>query len=340
LNSNYWTFPVPGTDNVVVTPPDSEGLVLLSPIAAWIWQNQQLPDLAAIYADHFGIPLAQAEADIRQVLSPGNSVTVKINQKTFQIQLDTEALAEEVLPRLGDLVKTLPHQLVDQPDHTLRLHQTAHATLLDLDGVHLATEPLITAARAQLLQELTRLAEPGRRITTILHAGAVGTPNAAAILAGPSFSGKSTLCAALLQAGLLCLGDDSACLTPTFDVAGMPFALSLREGSWPLFPHLHQPRFLPSNLNGTSPAIPATRLIFVNYQPDAVSTTFDPVPTFDALVALNQSGFWVEHTQPSISAFLAWLARIPIHRLTYSSLPDAVTHVTRLLSPSPLREGL
>jgi hypothetical protein len=326
LNTNYWTFPVPGTDGLVATPPDSEGLFLLNPTAAWIWQNQHLPDLADIYAAHFAIPLSQAQSDIAKILSPGEKISIKINQISFHIHMEGEDLAKEILPRLGPL-PTPP----DPPDHTLHLRQTPHATLLYLNGTHLATDSLVTSARARLLQELTRLSQLNPTFTAILHAGAVGTTRSAAVLAGPSFSGKSTLCAALLDSGLLCLGDDSVCLTPSFEVAGMPFALSLREGSWPLFPHLDRPRFLPSNLNGTSPLVPATRLVFVNYDPAATTTTLDPVPTFDALVALNQSGFWVEHTQPAITAFLDWLARIPLHRLTYSSLSEAVSTVTGLL---------
>lgn len=327
MNSNYWTFRVPGTDGLVATPPDSEGLVLLNPTASWIWQNQDLPDLAELYAAHFGIPLAQAKADIEKILSPGQKVEIKIGQTVFEIHMEGEDLANEILPRLGQLPAS-----TDPPAHTFHLRQTSHAVLIYLDGTHIATESLVTAARAQLLQELTRLAQPNPAFTAILHAGAVGTSRSAAILAGPSFSGKSTLCAALQQQGdLLCLGDDSACLTPDFHIAGMPFALSLREGSWPLFPHLDRPRFLPSNLNGRSPLVPAKHLIFVNYDSSATSTNLDPIPTFDALVALNESGFWIEHTQPAISAFLEWLAQIPVHRLTYSSLADAVASVKTLL---------
>jgi hypothetical protein len=327
LNLNYWTFPVPGTDSVVVTPPDSEGLVLFNSTAAWIWQNRDLPNLSSAYADRFGITLAQAEADIRQTLSPGECVSIKINDKVFEIHLESSALSEEVIPRLGDLHSSI----ISKPDHIFHLRPSAHATLLYLDGRHFGTEHLITAARALLLQELTRLADLSRPITALLHAGAVGTLQASAILAGPSFSGKSTLCAALHQAGMLCFGDDSVCLTPSFEVAGMPFALSLREGSWPLFPRLNSPRFLPSNLNGRSPTVASKVLLFVNYDPEATATTMEPVPIFDALVSINQSGFWVEHTKTAISAFLEWLSRIPIYRLTYSSLTEAVSRVKALL---------
>jgi hypothetical protein len=130
---------------------------------------------------------------------------------------------------------------------------------------------------------------------------------------------------------LLCYSDDSACLTTGFQVAGMPFALSLRESSWHLFPHLDRPRFLPSNLNGTSPSAPPVALIFVEYRPEVHITTLESIATFDALVALQESGFWVQPTKPAIKAVLDWLSRLAIHRLRYSDLNEAVARVRSLL---------
>jgi hypothetical protein len=188
------------------------------------------------------------------------------------------------------------------------------------NGVHFAKEPLITASRAVLLQELARLAIPNRDFRAILHAGAVGTPDACVILAGASLSGKSTLCHALMQEGLLCYSDDSACLTPDFHVAGMPFALAMREGE----------RFRPSNLNGYSPAAPPVALIFVNYQPGA-AVALEPLSAFESFLKLQQSGFWVEHTEHSIGSFLRWLSDVPRYELTYSALPDGISTVTAFL---------
>ena len=125
-----------------------------------------------------------------------------------------------------------------------------------------------------------------------------------------------------MQTGLLCYSDDSACLTPDYQLAGMPFALALREA----------PRFRPSNLDGASPVAPPVALIFVNYEPTAETTTLDPIATFEALVEIQKSGFWVEHTQPAITQFLNWLAGIPRYKLTYSDLTTALPTLTRLLA--------
>jgi hypothetical protein len=242
------------------------------------------------------------------------SETYLINGTRFHLSLSSLDLAEEISSRLAALrVPDAP------PDHFFAVCEEPDGVSLYRNGFRFAKEPLITGARALLLQELTLLSAPDRDFKAILHAGACGTPAAAIILAGPSFSGKSTLCAALTDAGYLCFSDDSACLTPDFQVAGMPFALALREN----------PRFRPSNLAGLSSTVPPVALIFVNYQPDAPECALEPVSAFDSFLELQKSGFWVEHTESAIASFLHWLSAIPRYKLTYSSLPHALVTLTK-----------
>ena len=348
ISRSSWTFPVPSSDALVVAPPDWEGFLLLNPTAAWVWQNSSQPELAKQYADHYGISLAQAECDLGQLLTAWHALVpparcdltaslrfasepraamYEICGTKCLLRLANEEMANELAPRLAALRSSAVI-----PTHTVDLCEHSDGIAIFRDGVPLGIEPLVTGARAILLQELTRLAVPGRHFTAILHAGAVGNSERCVILAGASFSGKSTLCAALMQSGLICYSDDSAVLTPDYRIAGMPFAISLREGSWPLFPHLERPRFVPSNLNGTSPLARPVALVFVNYQATAQVTALESVDTFDTLLALQQSGIWVEHTQPAIGSFLEWLGALPTYRLTYSDMNTAMQQVKALLS--------
>lgn len=348
---NYWTFPVPGGSELVVASSDREGLLLLNTTAAWIWQHREDKNLTAAFADHFGITLAHAEADIREtfrsweLLSKSNPALpsleislpasfrfghdlFQVAEIVFRLNFDSEPFLNEVNPRLAPVRVENANEASLEPDHTFSLVATGeNGYAVFRNGELLVTAPIVTACRAVLLQEMTRLAVPDRNFKLILHAGAVGNAHSCVILAGASYSGKSTLCAATMQSGLFCYSDDSACLTQDFNIAGMPFAISLREGSWPLFPELDRPRFIDSNLNGTSPEAKPVGLIFVNYDPQAETTTVEPVTTFDALARLNASGFWVEHSQEAITAFLHWLGCIPIHELRYSDLQQAVTTV-------------
>jgi hypothetical protein len=319
----FWTFPVPGTDSFVATPSDSEDLLLLNPTAAWLWENRNSPNLACTYAEHFGITFSQAETDIRQTMACWDHLlnpyvlTLAINGTFFRVQLESQQLIDEIEPR----IKALQVPGAPFPAHTFRLFETGFEIHIHLDGKPFASQPFATAARALLLQELTRLAVPNRDFSAILHAGACGNNSAAMILAGASFAGKSTLCAALVEAGYLCYSDDSACLTRSWEVAGMPFALAMRDGK----------RFRPSNLTGSSTSAPVKTLVFVNYQPNAEQVTLDPVDTFSALVALNTSGFWIPHTQQAIKDFLNWLGELPIYRVTYSDKLLAIPHMGALI---------
>jgi hypothetical protein len=283
------------------------------------------------------IPVEQAEADVKATYAgftrffsaipaeplppqpePSQSCvfseTYRIGDTCFRLRLSSLDLAEELSPRLEAL--RAPDAT---PDHTFALREEPDAVSLYRDGFRFAKEPLIAGSRALLLQELTRLAVRNRDFKAILHAGACGTSNACIILAGPSFSGKSTLCAALIDAGFLCYSDDSACLTQHFKVAGMPFALALREN----------PRFRSSNLAGQSPTSPPVALLFVNYQADAPACALHPLSAFDAFIELQKSGFWVEHTESAIASFLNWFSAIPRYKLIYSSLPLALVTLTK-----------
>ena len=151
-------------------------------------------------------------------------------------------------------------------------------------------------------------------------------------------------CAALMACGLLCYSDDSAVIRDDFQVAGMPFPLTLRKAAWPalegvicperLRPHTRpgaEVSFLDSNIPaGASLAAPIEALVFVNYQPHA-QTVMRPLTAFETLLRLRQSGFWIKHTHADIARFLGWLTLLPRYSLTYSRLNEAADEVADLL---------
>jgi hypothetical protein len=261
----------------------------------------------------------------------------------FRVVLEAGDVVEEIAPRLARIAVTgLPPNLHAA---TFTLANGSDRVFVYRDGVCIAQEEKTAGARAILLQEMARMCEPGRKLQAILHAGACGTASGSVLLAGASHVGKSTLCAALMAHGLYCYSDDSAVIDREFRVAGMPFPLVLRKSSWPVIePRLTRMErmsihrragndvgFLPSNLpDNSSPSAPVKALVFVEYQQDA-QIRLEPLTAFDTLLALQRSGFWVEHERGSISRFLSWIMRLPSHRLTYSSLDEAIGAVCGLL---------
>lgn len=330
-------------------------------------------EVVETFADAFGVSQARAAQDISAALADWSSgilappttpaalhdpapsesaaraaVTIDcvLNGRGFRVALEPGDLVEEIAPRLARLaVPALPAGL---PVCAFTLANGPDRVFVYRDGVCIAREEKTAGARAILLQEMAGLCETGRRPQAILHAGACGTATASVILAGASHAGKSTLCAALMAHGLYCYSDDSAVLDHDFRVAGMPFPVVLRPSSWSLM----EPRlanlermtvhrragvdvgFVPSNLPGSSsPSVPVQALLFVEYRAHA-PTTLQPLTPFDALLGLQESGFWVEHDRAAIGRFLHWLALLPCHKLTYSSLDEAIATVQGLLAPS------
>jgi hypothetical protein len=279
--------------------------------------------------------------------SGGTAVEINclLNGRAFRVVLESGDLVEEIAPRLTPVaVKRLPP---DAPFLTFTLLNGNDRVFVFRNGVCIAEEDKTSGARAILLQELTAHCDPGREVKAILHAGACGTASGCIILAGSSHAGKSTLCAALMAEGFLCYADDSAVLDGQFRVSGIPIPLTLRESSWPVlaarFPafmngaSVHRRwecnvRFLPSNLPANySPAVAPKALVLVDYQPRA-ATRLHRLNPFEALMALRQSGFWVQHDRESIGRFLAWIGELDSYRLTYSLLDEATGSVRALLA--------
>jgi hypothetical protein len=239
----------------------------------------------------------------------------------MRVFLEDGDIWAEIAPRLHPLRITGGHAGLN-----FTVAEASGKTAVFRESQCIACEDRVTAARAILLQAMVSHREP----LAILHAGGC----AGVLLAGSSYSGKSTLCAALMAGGLPYHCDDSAVIDHDFHLHSMPFPLVLRRGSWPLIEarlpafrqarqrtrHGSPVRFLePENVTGPA-AVRA--LVSVQYE-DGVMSSLSTIDTFDALLALQNSGFWVGHTESGIQRFLAWLGAIPKYRLHYSRLQDA-----------------
>jgi hypothetical protein len=195
------------------------------------------------------------------------------------------------------------------------------------DGVLVASGPRTDGGAGQAvnlhLELLRALLEPWP-VMTILHGSAVRWQGRNLVFMGVSGSGKSTLAALLAAHGGRYLGDDLvALLSPDHAVFPLPFAPSLKEGSWPVvmphFPALAQApvfrkgtlplRFLPDapTVPGTD-AGPADLLVFPRFSateaPKAVHLT--PVET---LLELSRSGLWL--APGAGDALIDWACNCP-----------------------------
>lgn len=355
-----WEFPV--DDGLVLARPDVHGLFLLNSSAQFLWNELSrgvTPDvIVPDFAEHFRISAELARRDIeatiaswRQSLlaSPHPAIAFQadviegtdvcpvdcnVNGEQMRVLLESGDVWDEIAPRLDPVRADGVH-----PQHTFTVGSSAGRVLVLRDGVCIGNEEHTAGARAILLQAMALLGEP----VAILHAGGCG----GVLLAGNTHSGKSTLCAALMSRGLPYHCDDSAVLDRDFRVTPMPFPLMLRPGSWPLletrFPALKdapvysrwgtEVRFLTPIPASAAAAV--TALVFVKHDV-AVETQLTELSVLDSLLALQRSGFWVEHRQASIERFLEWLAGIRRYELHYAELEEA-EHVIGGLSANSSR---
>jgi hypothetical protein len=73
-----------------------------------------------------------------------------------------------------------------------------------------------------------------------IHASCLGRSGNALLLPGRSGSGKTTITAALMTAGWEYMSDDTALLLPqTLACVGVPYALTIKEGAWPILRRYH-----------------------------------------------------------------------------------------------------
>jgi hypothetical protein len=299
---------------------------------------------------------AEGLSRLRDLESSSQAVAIDcvLNGRGFRVLLEPGDLVEEIAPRL-DKIAVPRLSSADSPFLTFALVNGEDRVFVFRDGTCIAEEEKTAAARAILLQEMTSHCDPGRETKAILHAGACGTAADCVILAGASHAGKSTLCAALMGRGLYCYSDDSAVLDREFRVSGMPFPVMVREESWAVLESRvysfaerapiqqrwgFNVRFLPSNLPGSSsPSAPVRALIFVEYRPGSAAK-LEPLSAFEALLGLQQSGFWVEHNRESIARFLAWIQRLGRYKLIYSQIDEACDAVAGLLAAgSPMTDA-
>lgn len=100
-------------------------------------------------------------------------------------------------------------------------------------------EALAPTIKAHITQRLIR----SNRWVFSLHAASLVKDGMGLLLCGQPGAGKSTLTLQLVDAGLRYAGDDVALVGADGAICGVPFALTLKEGSWDLLARLHGDRY-------------------------------------------------------------------------------------------------
>ncbi|HEX7443497.1 MAG TPA: HPr-rel-A system PqqD family peptide chaperone [Acidimicrobiales bacterium] len=223
------------------------------------------------------------------------------------------------------------------------------STRLLVDGREVGRTTESWPAVQSLLWELNQCAAYEARGAVTLHAGAVRGPAGVAILPADSESGKSTLTAGLVRAGLGYLTDEAVAVDlGTGRVRAYPRAIGLGRGSWGLFPEVApaaddaaagffqdewhvDPTALHAGALDSGPDAPIVLVVFPTYDPRE-PTRLESIGRPEALFSLLHNAFnLATEGEPAVAALEELTRRAELVRLVVSDLNEAVGLITRAL---------
>jgi hypothetical protein len=194
---------------LVLSVPGSDGLYLLNPTAAFVWQElhsgSSSEKAASHLAEAFNVPLTQAVHDVTTCIQNWAGLplhlskpvtTYSFNNVVFSVTLDSPELEAEILPRLSQLLSLQRAPPLSFPVCSFLVCTTPEKLNVYCDGDFAGSGENVSAARAILLQEITRRTYPDCDWLAILHAGACGNAESCVVFPAASHSGKTTLAAA------------------------------------------------------------------------------------------------------------------------------------------------
>ena len=172
-----------------------------------------------------------------------------------------------------------------------------------------------------------------------IHAALLGRRGDGLIAVGRPGAGKSTLALALVALGFDYAGDDVVALDIGGSVTGLPFAPSIKSGSWPVAeglemlpepPKIHKRldgekvRYWPLEKAPINSALAAKWLILLNRMPNA-RPSVTPVDRLTALQAITEGASTTSRklSQAQFAALANMVSQVTAAELTYSSAEEA-----------------
>jgi len=163
-----------------------------------------------------------------------------------------------------------------------------------------------------------------------------------------SGSGKSTLFAHLIELGAIPLSDEVVSLNEEFQPSPIPFPMTLKQGSWALFPKLKpfSPiwrrgesrllKYYPLDWSESLPNKPAL-IIFPKYSEHGQESITSVTPC-QAMYNLSSNGYelYQQGNEQMLDALLHWLDSIPLLEISYPNSESAERLIRRAINESKI----
>ncbi|MDF0517953.1 serine/threonine protein kinase [Bradyrhizobium yuanmingense] len=194
-------------------------------------------------------------------------------------------------------------------------------------------EALAPTIKAHITERLIR----STRWVFSLHAASLVKDGMGLLLCGHPGAGKSTLTLQLVDAGLRYAGDDVALVGGEGTICGVPFAITLKKGSWGSLSRLHgdrydathcrsdgvRVRYVPIS-DAQNQCVPASWIIFLNRVPSGPAE-LAAIDRLDSIKRLIDNAFAGDGrlSQAGFSALRRIVAGAQSLQLTYSEAGEA-----------------
>jgi hypothetical protein len=367
---------------LLVVGPERRVLLILNETARIVWETLRAGvgagELAALLSQGYGLPLARARADVAALLdqwrahallddgsdrpAPSGRRHARPRRATgsaigrdFGVQRvynpcgTAFRLAVEPSGLRRWLERLLAHTETPgaAPRDVIALFRAGGEHVVTRNGRERQRSAAVDEAAGAVVRAICDLSYPDADWSLFMHAAAVATGDRAVVLAGPNGSGKTTLTAALISSGFDYFSDDVVpfdCRTTR--ILPIPFALSVKEGSWSILSGLYpvldglpaydaggrKVRYLPPPERAMRRAGAAVRaLVFPRFRPGG-RFELERLAPGDALVDLVGASRPLALDRPRLMRTLAWVRTVPAYRLTYARLAEAGDVVRELLA--------
>jgi len=355
---------VPLGDGLIVARRDSGRLFIIAGSARFVWERRAegVPDtkIPRLLATHYGISLARAEQDVRDVLelwisegliiAGGICREYTIADQWFAIHYQNEELEAALAPTLENLT---PIGKVGfkgyRREFDLRVKDGSFVLRIDY-GEGASGTLLLDEVVERLLTDILQFAYDKFDWIFSLHAAAIATESACVLIPGPSGSGKSTLAAALVSQGYSYLTDDLVLLDRAdMQAVPLPTPLVLKSSSWeplesfvPALSSVPIRRRFNEDIRYWSPGegqvtripLPVRTILFPAYRQGA-AVEITEVSAFEALnrIVIGSSVVAAPISPQTVDRLVSWVRQTPAYAVTYGSLSTALAAVRQHLEP-------
>jgi uncharacterized protein (UPF0276 family) len=340
LRARFRLAPGETADLLGVDGEERDAFVALDPDELDAQAEGETPDAGTDDTpDDAGNPRAGSPA---QAAAQGTLQHYRLLTTTFAVRCESPEIARQIHEALGHLSQSAvePDVAIDVRDGWQIFENGAVVTELR------SPEAIVPAVKHQL-----RLRAVERHPFLVsVHAGVVAFGSDCVLLPASAGSGKTTLTAALVQAGATYFSDEIALLDDrTLAVTPVPLSLTVKDGSleplralYPeldtLMPHVREDyvrvRYLPPPAASLPPPDASARarwIVFPRYSP-GVDTALHPLDRPAGLRRLLDESYVRPGslTRAKVEAMVQWMRTVDCYELPFSSLPEAVALVAAL----------